>query len=162
MLKGISPLISPSLLKILAEMGHGDEIVIADANFPSETYGRRVVRADGIGGRELLDAILTLIPLDTYAEENFILMSTLFGEPTPEIWSDYFRIAKERDDNLRYESVRFTASPSQVTVLLLSSRDMPPMVIMSLSITLPPSFVYLRNRLFTLACSSPGLKGLVI
>lgn len=105
MLKGISPLISPSLLKILAEMGHGDEIVIADANFPSETYGRRVVRADGIGGRELLDAILTLIPLDTYAEENFILMSTLFGEPTPEIWSDYFRIAKERDDNLRYESV---------------------------------------------------------
>lgn len=105
MLKGISPLISPSLLKILAEMGHGDEIVIADANFPSETYGRRVVRADGIGGRELLDAILTLIPLDTYSEENFILMSTLFGEPTPEIWSDYFRIAKERDDNLRYESV---------------------------------------------------------
>ncbi len=85
MLKGISPLISPALLKILAEMGHGDEIVIADANFPSETYGKRVVRADGIGGRELLDAILSLIPLDTYAEENFMLMATTNGDPTPEI-----------------------------------------------------------------------------
>ena len=105
MLKGISPLISPALLKILAEMGHGDEIVIADANFPSESMGKRVVRADGIGGRELLDAILTLIPLDTYAEENFILMATLYGEPTPAIWNDYFRIAREHDDNLREGSV---------------------------------------------------------
>ena len=101
MLKGISPLISPSLLKILCEMGHGDEIVIADANFPSETYGQRVVRADGIGGRELLDAILALIPLDTYAEENFMLMATTNGDPTPEIWADYERIANSRDDNLR-------------------------------------------------------------
>ena len=101
MLKGISPLISPALLKILAEMGHGDEIVIADANFPSETCGQRVVRADGIGGRELLDAILDLIPLDTYAEENFLLMQTTNGDPTPEIWADYFSIAKAKDDNLR-------------------------------------------------------------
>ncbi len=102
MLKGISPLISPSLLKILAEMGHGDEIVIADANFPSETYGKRVVRADGIGGRELLDAILSLIPLDTYADENFLLMATTNGDSTPEIWADYFEIANGRDDNLRF------------------------------------------------------------
>ena len=101
MLKGISPLISPALLKILAEMGHGDEIVIADANFPSETCGQRVVRADGIGGRELLDAILDLIPLDTYAEENFLLMQTTNGDPTPEIWADYFSIAGAKDDNLR-------------------------------------------------------------
>ena len=101
MLKGISPLISPSLLKILCEMGHGDEIVIADANFPSETYGQRVVRADGIGGRELLDAILALIPLDTYAEENFMLMATTNGDPTPEIWADYERIANSREYNLR-------------------------------------------------------------
>ena len=101
MLKGISPLISPALLKILAEMGHGDEIVIADANFPSETCGQRVVRADGIGGRELLDAILDLIPLDTYADENFLLMQTTNGDPTPEIWADYFAIAGAKDDNLR-------------------------------------------------------------
>ena len=101
MLKGISPLISPALLKILAEMGHGDEIVIADANFPSETCGQRVVRADGIGGRELLDAILDLIPLDTYADENFLLMQTTNGDPTPAIWADYFAIAGAKDDNLR-------------------------------------------------------------
>ena len=101
MLKGISPLISPALLKILAEMGHGDEIVIADANFPSETCGQRVVRADGIGGRELLDAILDLIPLDTYVQENFLLMQTTNGDPTPEIWADYFAIAGAKDDNLR-------------------------------------------------------------
>ena len=82
-------------------MGHGDEIVIADANFPSETCGQRVVRADGIGGRELLDAILDLIPLDTYAEENFLLMQTTNGDPTPEIWADYFSLAKAKDDNLR-------------------------------------------------------------
>jgi len=101
MLKGISPLISPALLKVLAEMGHGDEIVIADANFPSETYGKRVIRADGIGGNELLDAILALLPLDTYAEENFLLMNTTAGDPTPTIWEKYFETARARDKNLR-------------------------------------------------------------
>ena len=53
MLKGISPIISPELLKILCEMGHGDEIVIADANFPSVTYGKRVIRADGMSIKKL-------------------------------------------------------------------------------------------------------------
>ena len=57
MLKGISPLISPELLKVLDEMGHGDEIVLADANFPSSSIGQRVIRADGIGTAELLAAI---------------------------------------------------------------------------------------------------------
>ena len=101
MLKGIPKIISPELLKILSEMGHGDEIVIADANFPSENYGKRVVRADGIGGAEMLDAILKLIPLDTYAEENFLLMQTVKGDPTPTIWQEYFDIANANDDNLR-------------------------------------------------------------
>ena len=66
MLKGISPLISPELLKVLDEMGHGDEIVLADANFPSSSIGQRVIRADGIGTAELLAAILPLFPLDQY------------------------------------------------------------------------------------------------
>lgn len=101
MLKGIPRIISPQLLKILSEMGHGDEIVIADGNFPSENYGKRVVRADGIGGAEMLDAILKLIPLDTYAEENFLLMQTVKGDPTPTIWQEYFDIANANDDNLR-------------------------------------------------------------
>lgn len=66
MLKGISPLISPELLKILAEMGHGDEIVLADAHFPVASLGKRVVRADGQEIAPLLHAIAQLMPLDTY------------------------------------------------------------------------------------------------
>ena len=101
MLKGISPLLFPELLKVLAEMGHGDEIVIADGNFPSENYGKRVIRADGIGGIEMLQAVLSLIPLDTYASENFLLMQTVKGDSKPEIWSDYFEVATKTDDNVR-------------------------------------------------------------
>ncbi len=101
MLKGIPKILSPELLKILAEMGHGDEIVIADGNFPSETNGKRVVRADGHGGVEILKAVLSLIPLDTYADENFLLMQTKPEEPTPTIWAEYEAVAKAADDNLR-------------------------------------------------------------
>lgn len=101
MLKNVPKILSPQLLKILCEMGHGDEIVIADANFPSENYGQRVVRADGLGGVQLLDAILKMIPLDTYATENFLLMQTTQGDPTPTIWAEYFATAKANDDNLR-------------------------------------------------------------
>ena len=101
MLKGISKIISPELLKILCEMGHGDEIVIADGNFPSENYGKRVIRADGIGGIEMLQAVLSLIPLDTYANENFMLMQTVKGDSKPEIWGNYFNIATKADDNVR-------------------------------------------------------------
>ena len=68
MLIGIHPLLGPDLLYALQSMGHGDEIVIADANFPASSLGPKVVRADGIGGVNLLTAILTHLPLDTYAE----------------------------------------------------------------------------------------------
>ncbi len=94
MLKGIPKIISPELLKILAEMGHGDEIVIADGNFPAASIGQRVIRADGHGAAELFSAILSLVPLDTYAEENIILMSVVPGDDvTPTIWEDYTAIA---------------------------------------------------------------------
>jgi L-fucose mutarotase len=101
MLKGISKIVSPLLLKILCEMGHGDEIVIADGNFPSETNGQRVVRADGLGGKEMLEAVLSLIPLDTYANENFLLMKPKEDEPTPTIWTEYFEVANAADSNVR-------------------------------------------------------------
>ena len=68
---------------------HGDEIVIGDGNFPGSSLGPKVLRADGIGGEELLKAILTLIPLDTYSPANFFLMETTNGDPTPEIWNKY-------------------------------------------------------------------------
>ena len=77
-------------MKILCEMGHGDEIVIADGNFPAESCGQRVVRADGHGGAKMLEAILSVIPLDTYAEKNFILMQVVPGDDIkPTIWEDY-------------------------------------------------------------------------
>ena len=101
MLKNVPKIISPELLKVLCEMGHGDEIVIADANYPAETNGKRVVRADGLKGPELLEAILELIPLDTYAEENMLLMATTNGDPTPEIWDVYKKRAEKKDKNVR-------------------------------------------------------------
>ena len=96
MLKGISPIISPELLKALAEMGHGDELVIADGNFPCHSVGKNsiVIRADGHGVPEILDAVLNLIPLDTYTEKPVALMEVVKGDTcgTPEIWSTYEKI----------------------------------------------------------------------
>ena len=68
MLKGIPNIISPELLKILDEMGHGDEIVIGDGNFPAASNAKRLIRCDGHNVPELLEAILKLMPLDTYVE----------------------------------------------------------------------------------------------
>lgn len=96
MLKGISPIISPELLKALAEMGHGDELVIADGNFPCHSVGKNaaVIRADGHGVPEILDAVLKLIPLDTYTEKPVALMEVVPGDTcgTPEIWQTYEEI----------------------------------------------------------------------
>ena len=80
MLIGISPLISPDLLAVLHRMGHGDEIVLADAHFPGETYGQRVLRADGLKITDLLDAILPLFALDSYVESPLIMMSAVSGD----------------------------------------------------------------------------------
>ncbi len=66
MLKGISPLLSPDLLHILAAMGHGDEIVLADANFPAATHAKRLVHLPGVDATQVLDAVLSLLPLDTF------------------------------------------------------------------------------------------------
>ena len=93
MLKGIPPVISPELLKALCEMGHGDELVIADGNFPCESVGKNavVVRADGHGTAEILEAVLKLIPLDTYTEKPVALMEVVKGDscPAPKIWKTY-------------------------------------------------------------------------
>lgn len=94
MLKHISPLLSPNLLKVLCEMGHGDEIVLADGNFPSESMGKDaiVIRADGHGIPELLEAILEVFPLDTYVEKPAALMQVVPGDPCePVIWDTYIQ-----------------------------------------------------------------------
>ena len=96
MLKGIHPAISPELLKILMEMGHGDELVIADGNFPAASVAQRLVRADGHGTSILLEAILRLFPLDTYVENPIGLMAVVPGDPyRPVIWDEYRTIIQK-------------------------------------------------------------------
>jgi len=97
MLKGISPLLSPDLLKILMEMGHGDEIVLGDGNFPAASHAARLVRCDGHGIPALLDAILQLFPLDPYVERPVALMQVVPGDPTKTpIWDEYRDIIRKR------------------------------------------------------------------
>lgn len=90
MLKGIPSVLSPELLKILMEMGHGDEIVIADGNFPSSAIAQRLVRLDGHGVTEVLDAMMKFFPLDTYVENPVGLMAVVPGDDVkPTIWDEY-------------------------------------------------------------------------
>ena len=76
MLKGVPKIITPELLKILCEMGHGDEIVLSDGNFPGNSIGRTVVRSDACGVPELLDAVLQLFPLDSYDNNVYLMDKT--------------------------------------------------------------------------------------
>ena len=99
MLKGIPKILSPELLKVLCEMGHSDRIVIADGNFPSESMGKDaiVIRCDGHGVPEILDAILQVFPLDTYVENPVNLMQLMpddVGKVETPIWDTY----KKHDD----------------------------------------------------------------
>ena len=90
MLIGISPLISPELLSILHRMGHGDEIVLADAHFPGETHAKRILRADGLKIPPLLDAILPLFVLDGYVDSPLIMMAAVPGDQLdPTVESSY-------------------------------------------------------------------------
>ena len=100
MLKGISPLLSPEMLKVLCEMGHSDRIVLADGNFPCESMGKNaiVLRCDGHGTAELLEAILQVFPLDTYVEHPVNLMQVMPGDPCkPTIWATYHELADRHE-----------------------------------------------------------------
>jgi L-fucose mutarotase len=97
MLIGVPGRLSPELLKILMEMGHGDEIVLADGNFPAASHANRLVRCDGHGTAELLDDILKLMPLDSYVDHPAAVMQVVPGDQadTP-IWEEYRRIIADR------------------------------------------------------------------
>lgn len=98
MLKGIPEIISPDLLKILDEMGHGDDLVIGDSNYPAASNARRLVRADGHGVPELLDAILSLFPLDTFVAEPVSLMQVVKGDSTvPEVQERIRAVVRKHD-----------------------------------------------------------------
>ena len=92
MLVGISPLLSPDLLAMLCRMGHGDQIVLADAHFPGESLGPPVIRADGLKIPDLLDGILPLFPPDTYTKESVLMMAPVEGDQAdPNVESAYWR-----------------------------------------------------------------------
>lgn len=106
MLKGVPKIISPDLIKVLMEMGHGDEIVIADGNFPAVTFGQRVVHCAGHGVPEVLDAVLKFFPLDIYVEKAAALMSVVPGDDIkPTIWEEYREVigkSGERFDDFEF------------------------------------------------------------
>jgi len=97
MLRGISPILSPELLKVMREMGHGDEIILADANFPAAANAKRLIRLDGVEATDLLKAMLELMPLDIFVKKPVFLMKPLPEDPIPPIWAEYAKILNEKD-----------------------------------------------------------------
>ncbi|MEA4853967.1 MAG: RbsD/FucU domain-containing protein [Christensenella sp.] len=97
MLKGIPEIISPELMKVLMEMGHGDEICFGDINFPSQSVGQKVIRADGHTVTDLLDAILHFFPLDTYVEHPCAVMRPVDDSEPPQVWQEFESIIKNHD-----------------------------------------------------------------
>ncbi|HEY0649721.1 RbsD/FucU family protein [Phenylobacterium sp.] len=93
MLKGIDPLLGPELLAILRAMGHGDEIVIADANFPADANAQRLVRLDGVDGARVLQAVVSVLPLDDFVPEAaFRMADTSAPEIMPLVCHEYARV----------------------------------------------------------------------
>ena len=102
MLKRIPSIISPKLMKVIMEMGHGDELVIADGNFPAASMAQRLIRADGHGIPELLEAIMNFFPLDNYVEKPVALMAVVPGDPTkPVIWEQYRSISEKAESGFK-------------------------------------------------------------
>lgn len=90
MLNGISPLLSPELIAVLCRMGHGDQILLADAHFPAESFNGYVLRADGLRISDLLEGILPLFPLDTYVDAPLAMMAAVEGDQLdPSVETDY-------------------------------------------------------------------------
>ena len=99
-LKGIPKVLTPEMLKILCEMGHDDEIVIADAHFPAEAMGKRVIQYPCISAPEMVEAIVKVMPLDTYVEAPVMVMSLVEsdvrkGMQIPSMWEEVRRCASE-------------------------------------------------------------------
>jgi L-fucose mutarotase len=95
MLKNIPEVISPELMKVLMEMGHDDEIVLADGNFPAASVANKLIRCEGYGVPEIMEAVLKFLPLDQYVEHPVALMAVVPGDKTkPTIWEEYRKIIK--------------------------------------------------------------------
>jgi len=98
MLKGIPSVVSPDLMHVLMSMGHGDELVLADGNFPAATHAKRLVRLDGLGVPDVLRAVMKFFPLDTYADDPAVVMQVVPGDTTePVIWEQYEQILTDAE-----------------------------------------------------------------
>jgi L-fucose mutarotase len=103
MLKGVPPQMSPDLMFVLLKMGHGDELVIADGNFPADAKAQQVVRADGLGVLEVLEAVLKFMPVDKFVDDPVGVMKPVDPkEPEPPIWKDFRRLL-EMNEGRRIE-----------------------------------------------------------
>jgi len=107
MLKNIPAILTPELLKVMMEMGHGDELVLADGNYPRFGHPERVIRCDGHGIPELLDSIMRYFPLDSYVENPTTLMEVVPGDSyVPEIWAAYREIiSRYEKDGAREQAI---------------------------------------------------------
>ncbi|MBN9363340.1 MULTISPECIES: RbsD/FucU domain-containing protein [unclassified Devosia] len=102
MLKGIPPILGPDLLYILRAMGHGDEIAIVDANYPGDSAGPQLVRLDGISASEVLDAILTVMPLDTFVDEQAFGMEVVGdAKKREETHKDFAKLIKKHEPGMK-------------------------------------------------------------
>lgn len=98
MLKLIPPAISPDLMSVLMRMGHGDDLVLADGNFPAETNAKQLIRADGHSMTAMLDAVLHVFPVDTFVEAPVLVMQPVDpAEPEPPIWNDFRRLLTKHE-----------------------------------------------------------------
>lgn len=108
MLRRIPRNITPDLMDVLMRMGHGDEIVFGDANFPADTMGKRVVHAEGDTIENLLNSVLPFFPLDDYVEENVILMSVVEGKgEEPAVWNKYRALLEQHDEEKAFTGFSF-------------------------------------------------------
>jgi len=125
MLKGISPAISPELLMVLSQMGHGDEIVLSDAHFPAHTFGKKVLRADGVKIEALLDGILPLFVLDPYVKDPVVMMAAVKGDKLdPAVEAAYLKPIKKHAPNApkiaRIERFAFYERAKQAFAIVIS------------------------------------------
>lgn len=115
MLKHIDPLLGPDLLKILREMGHGDEIAIVDANYPAQSAGNFLVRMDGVTAIDVLDAVVSVLPLDQYVEYSAFSMQTVDSpDLIPEIVTEFHAIVEKNEPNAKWAAVERFAFYEQV------------------------------------------------
>jgi L-fucose mutarotase len=100
MLKGISPVVSPELLKLLCEMGHGDELVLADSNFPGASMAKRLLRSDGISVTDILEGIAPLFPFETYTDPLVMIKVDAHKKFDPAVEADFMNMIRRYDPSV--------------------------------------------------------------